>query len=145
MKWWIILLCLVSVMTVGCQKKEEVVNPIDVSGKEKLDTIVSSEKNFVESGECTIANEKESNENLNDSKSSNLEENANDEYFFKDSASVKIEDEELRKLSLDELEKAKNEIFARHGHDFLSKSLKEYFESQKWYKAIPGKKVAVSE
>ena len=56
-----------------------------------------------------------------------------------------IEDEELRKLSLDELEKAKNEIFARHGHDFLSKSLKEYFEIQKWYKAIPGKKVAVSE
>ena len=36
-------------------------------------------------------------------------------------------------------------ILARHGHDFSSKSLKEYFEGKSWYKAVPGKKVSVSE
>ena len=30
MKWWIILLCLVSVMTVGCQNKEKTKNIIDI-------------------------------------------------------------------------------------------------------------------
>ncbi len=43
-----------------------------------------------------------------------------------------------------ELEIAKNEIFARYGHDFDSKELANYFAGQKWYKKVPGKKVSYS-
>lgn len=49
------------------------------------------------------------------------------------------------KYSKKELEYAKNEIFARHGHDFVSKELEEYFSLQNWYKKIDGKQVSVSE
>lgn len=52
---------------------------------------------------------------------------------------------DLLNYDLDTLNKAYNEIFARHGHDFKSQDLKEYFNKQSWYKAIPGKSVAVSE
>jgi hypothetical protein len=40
-----------------------------------------------------------------------------------------------------ELELAKNEIFARYGHDFDNKELAEYFAGQKWYNKVVGKKV----
>ena len=52
---------------------------------------------------------------------------------------------ELEELNLDTLNKAYNEIFARHGHDFKNEELKEYFTAQQWYNAVPGKTVAVSE
>ncbi len=45
----------------------------------------------------------------------------------------------------DTLEKAYNEIFAIHGHDFKSKELKDYFSLFDWYKPIPGKTVQMSE
>ena len=43
------------------------------------------------------------------------------------------------------LNKAYNEIFARHGHDFKSKELKEYFGLFDWYKPIKGKTVSMNE
>ena len=57
---------------------------------------------------------------------------------------------EIREIDLvgmdkDTLNKAYNEIFARHGHEFKTASLKEYFEKQSWYKAIAGKTVLISE
>ena len=44
-----------------------------------------------------------------------------------------------------ELNIAYNEIFARHGHDFKDKELKEYFNSLPWYKAITDKVVSLDE
>ncbi len=38
-----------------------------------------------------------------------------------------------------------NEIFARHGHDFKSEDLKEYFNQQDWYNPIPNKVVSYDE
>lgn len=108
-----VLLCMMCIFTIGCQKKE-VINSENVSGE-------SDEK---VSGEIDLKD---------------------DSYIFPNSATKKIEKNELMNLSLDNLEKAKNEIFARYGHDFSSKSLKEYFESKSWYKVVSGKKVAVSE
>lgn len=112
-KMLVVLLCMMCIFTVGCQKKE-VINSENVSGE-------SDEK---VSGEIDLKD---------------------DSYIFPNSATKKIEKNELMNLSLDNLEKAKNEIFARYGHDFSSKSLKEYFESKSWYKVVSGKKVAVSE
>ena len=112
-KMLVVLLCMMCIFTIGCQKKE-VINSENVSGE-------SDEK---VSGESDLKD---------------------DSYIFPNSATKKIEKNELMNLSLDELEKAKNEIFARYGHDFSSKSLREYFEGKSWYKAVPDKKVSVSE
>ncbi len=52
---------------------------------------------------------------------------------------------EIMKYDHDILNKAYNEIFARHGHDFKNKELKEYFNSQSWYKPVEGKTVNVGD
>lgn len=56
-KCWIILLCLMCVITVGCQKKEEVANSKDASGEEKVVAITPGEESFDGSGEDAILNE----------------------------------------------------------------------------------------
>lgn len=48
-------------------------------------------------------------------------------------------------LDLEELNIAYNEIFARYGHEFKNKELKEYFELCDWYTQIDGKSVSVEE
>ena len=67
------------------------------------------------------------------------------DYIFPESSEKMIDYLYESKYSPELLDIAKNEIFARHGHDFSNKELKEYFESKDWYKPIKGKKVAVSE
>lgn len=68
-----------------------------------------------------------------------------DLYILSDSATRKLEKFELQNLSLDELNKAYNEIFARHGHEFKSTDLKEYFNNLYWYNPIPNKTVTLEE
>ena len=53
--------------------------------------------------------------------------------------------EDILDLDSDELNKEYNQLFAKHGHDFDSKELKEYFYEFIWYNPIEGKKVSVSE
>lgn len=48
--------------------------------------------------------------------------------------------EELRELSLQQLYFARNEIFARHGHDFTTPLLKYYFGDRFWYRRKEGMK-----
>lgn len=119
-KLLIFLVCFMCLFVTGCQKKEVVTDIEDASGDFN-----------VERGDVNT-------------KSSENNEISND-YFFPNSSTEKIQESGLAKLSVKELDIAKNEIFARHGHDFSTKTLREYFESKKWYKAIPGKKVAVAE
>lgn len=66
-------------------------------------------------------------------------------YILSKSSVRKIEKSEIQNLSLDELNKAYNEIFARHGHAFNNKELKEYFENLSWYYPIEGKSVSLEE
>ena len=56
-----------------------------------------------------------------------------------------IDSSEIENLSLEDLNIAYNEIFARHGHDFKSKDLKEYFDKLSWYNAIQNKAVSLEE
>ena len=134
-KMLLILLCMMCIFTVGCQRKEEVVDLKETSGES--DTKISGENDLIDGSDIFSGDEKSIDSEKNESEY--------DAYVFPNSATQKIEKDELIRLSLDELEKAKNEIFARYGHDFSSKSLKEYFEGKSWYKAVPGKKVSVSE
>ena len=53
--------------------------------------------------------------------------------------------EKLNKLTIDELNIAYNEIFARHGHDFKSEELREHFIGCLWYRPVYGRTVSTAE
>lgn len=68
-----------------------------------------------------------------------------DMIIISDSSTRKLEKSEIQDLTSDELNKAYNEIFARHGHEFKNTELREYFEMCPWYTPIAGKTVTLEE
>ena len=68
-----------------------------------------------------------------------------DMYILPESDTRKLEKIEVQNLSLDELNKAYNEIFARHGHDFKNAELREYFNLLSWYEPVTNKSVGMGE
>lgn len=60
------------------------------------------------------------------------------EYVLPDSDIRYLSYDELFGLGLQQLYLARNEIFARHGYDFNSPFLREYFASRSWYQLSPG-------
>lgn len=56
-----------------------------------------------------------------------------DFYLLPDSDSKYLTESDLATLAEDELELARNEIFARHGRKFNDTELQEYFNKQSWY------------
>lgn len=56
------------------------------------------------------------------------------DYILPNSDTVKLSKKDIKKLSLKELNYAKNEIYARRGRRFDSSELRHYFESKSWYK-----------
>ena len=108
-------------------------NLVDSNEKNNLE---NNENAFLDSGDKEI-NDFENNLNT-DIDNSN-------EYIFANSDKELLREEEVKKLSKENLELAKNEIFARYGYDFSSKSLQEYFGNLSWYKKIEGKKISVTE
>jgi len=60
------------------------------------------------------------------------------EYVLEDSAQRYYSEEELYKFGLEQLYLARNEIFARHGYQFGSQFLRDYFGSVSWYEPVPG-------
>lgn len=55
------------------------------------------------------------------------------DYYFPDSNSRYLTDEELQNYSSSDLELAKNEIYARHGRQFVTQRIADYFNSKSWY------------
>lgn len=55
------------------------------------------------------------------------------DYYFSDSDSRYLTDEELSGYSSADLELAKNEIYARHGRKFVTQRIADYFNSKSWY------------
>lgn len=55
------------------------------------------------------------------------------DYFFPDSDSRYLTDEELSLYSAEDLELAKNEIYARHGRKFVTERIAGYFTGKSWY------------
>ena len=66
-------------------------------------------------------------------------------YIISESSTRKLQTSEIQNLTLDELNKAYNEIFARHGHEFKNTELKVYFEGMSWYNKIENKTVSIEE
>ena len=56
------------------------------------------------------------------------------DYIFPDSDSRYLTDEDFAGYSSDQLELAKNEIYARHGRKFVTPRIADYFNSKSWYK-----------
>lgn len=55
------------------------------------------------------------------------------DYYFPESDSRYLTEEELSGYSSSELELAKNEIYARHGRKFVTQRIADYFNSKSWY------------
>lgn len=55
------------------------------------------------------------------------------EYFFPESSNRYLTDEEISNYTSDQLELAKNEIYARHGRQFVTDYIADYFNSKSWY------------
>ncbi len=68
-----------------------------------------------------------------------------DTYLLPASGVRKIEKSEIQSWSVDQLNKAYNEIFARYGHDFKNAELKAYFSGLSWYDPILNKAVGIEE
>ena len=56
------------------------------------------------------------------------------DYILPNSDSELLTLDDIKDLSLQEVNYAKNEIYARHGRKFKSKELQNYFNSKSWYK-----------
>lgn len=62
-----------------------------------------------------------------------VEEAESGDYIFPDSDKTYLTDDQLSAYSSDQLELAKNEIYARHGRQFVTESIADYFNSKSWY------------
>lgn len=56
------------------------------------------------------------------------------DFYFPESNSRYLADEEISKYSSSDLELAKNEIYARHGRIFVTQRIADYFNGKSWYK-----------
>lgn len=81
-----------------------------------------------------------SNTGENDAGEEELQENLNtdedDEYILPNSNVEYLTEADIAELTLQEINYAKNEIYARHGRRFKSQELMDYFTSKSWYEGI---------
>lgn len=80
----------------------------------------------------TVAGERSEEEDEEDEEEEKKEEKT-EGYVIADSASRLLTDSDVSGLSAQQLNYAKNEIYARHGRKFDSPELRKYFESKSWY------------
>ncbi len=57
-----------------------------------------------------------------------------DDFVFPDSSRKYVSESKIKKLSLDEVQRAINEIYARNGYKFSSEEWDKYFRKFSWYK-----------
>lgn len=67
-------------------------------------------------------------------KAAKLKEQQRVEFILPDSDTVKLTSEQVKELSNDDLNIAKNELYARHGRIFEDSFLSSYFQGTTWYK-----------
>ena len=61
---------------------------------------------------------------------------AADYYILPESSEYYLTDQDIEGMDAQELNYARNEIFARYGREFNSEELMDYFESQDWYMPV---------
>jgi hypothetical protein len=83
----------------------------------------------------TSSQNAEANQNAETSQTEEANQNTEaSEYIFPDSASRYLTDADVKNMTAQQLNYAKNEIYARRGRMFSSPELQKYFASKSWYK-----------
>ena len=110
--------------------------------KELTEILPSNEERKVES-KITVGSsadlekeKKEKDEKKEKEKQKKKEALSTKDYVIPDSSERLLTKKDVKDLTAQEINYAKNEIYARHGRIFNSPELKEYFESKSWYEGI---------
>lgn len=110
-------------------RRAQTVNPListkDI--KKQIDNFTNSFGSFLNSDNNT-ASEEEAQENINIAE--------NEEYILANSNVDYLTETDITGLTLQEINYAKNEIYARHGRRLESQELMNYFTSKSWYEGI---------
>lgn len=110
-------------------RRAQTVNPListkDI--KKQIDNFTNSFGSFLNSDNNT-ASEEEAQENIYIAE--------NEEYILANSNVDYLTETDITGLTLQEINYAKNEIYARHGRRFESQELMNYFTSKSWYEGI---------
>lgn len=100
----------------------QTIDPDDISETEEQQTF--EEENLEEE---TVDSEKAVEEKSEDGKEKKSD------YIIADSDSRYLSASDLEGLSAEELSRARNEIYARHGRKFKDAAFQSYFDSKSWY------------
>lgn len=147
-KFLIVILSLVLSIVLGIGVGYGVGTLINSSSENDNQLVEGNDKNTennTENNNQLVEDNNKNTENDNQPVEDNNENNKDEEYIFANSDKALIKEEELKELSKEKLEIAKNEIFARYGYDFSSKTLKEYFSKLSWYHVVKDKKIGVTD
>lgn len=102
-------------------------------GTAEAENMTAEEENEVEDWDVSGQEEMDEQAETEVLESTEEQEEENKDYIIADSNSRRISTSELDGLSKEELSRARNEIYARHGRKFKDASLQEYFNSKDWY------------
>ena len=124
----IIFICSILAIVIISKRAKTVdtlISKQDIEKKlDNLTNIFSTSSNTEENA----TREDESHENRNS--------NENDEYILPNSNVEYLTEADIAELTLQEINYAKNEIYARHGRRFDSQELMDYFTSKSWYEGL---------
>lgn len=115
------------------QKTEKQDVEKDTKSEYKEETDIETSKKNEENEKETVSKEDEKLEDQTDKLQTNEKQN---EYVLEDSNRRYLTDSDVQGLTIQEINYAKNEIYARHGRKFQSTELQNYFDSKDWYNGI---------
>lgn len=75
----------------------------------------------------------ENNQEVENTDSDDSQEYAEDEFFFPHSNTSYIKKDDLKGFTQEEVQLARNEIYARRGRKFTNEKIKKYFSDKSWY------------
>lgn len=120
--------------------KVGIIKTVYVNGKEEFvsEELQSSNiNNFSPNNKAEIKEEKDiakKKENTNQDNNEDVMKSNEGRYLLPESHLREMTQADINNLSNDEINLARNEIFARHGYVFDTSSIQQYFEAQSWYK-----------
>ncbi len=112
------------------KEEEEAKKKAEEEEQEKKE---QEEKETEEEQEKEDEKKKEEEDEKDKDKEKDEEDRLEADYILPNSSSVLLTQSDISGLTLQELNYARNEIFARHGRRFSSQELQQYFDSKSWY------------
>ena len=101
--------------------------------KEEEEKAAKEEKEKEEEQKKEEEKKEKEKEDKDDNEDKDTQKRLEADYILPDSSTKLLTQSDISDLTLQELNYAKNEIFARYGRKFSSPELQEYFDSKSWY------------